>query len=228
MRFDRHRGAWSVVGSASDLCVSDERQVLHDIIASHGQPMTLDDIQQALEKKGIAKEPGTIRVLLTRMVDAGEVGREGRGRYVAKREKLPMLPLLPIRDEVSETTSNNGNGNEGPAQSDIPPAPTGIQQTPSSFSTSTIPSVPTDQCYFHTDGQRVGRHPRGTHATAVHHFTHRGTRAGSRTGYSVEERCTRSQHCHRTRTGQKIRWPKGANAIPGVSTKRQQSHRPSW
>ena len=225
MQFDRHRGAWSVVGAASDLCVSDERQVLHDIIADHGQPMSLEDIQAALEKKGIVKEPGTIRVLLSRMVADGEVSREGRGRYVVERGKLPMLPLLPIRDEVSETTSNNGNKcNEAPALTVGHPA-VAILETNTTLSpiTSTTPVAHGDSTLVMHAEATTNSQQKAVESNAIPAADAQLSSATSPTEAqeqgaasitpSKDDVPEASNIAAAFNAGRKIQWPKGANAV---------------
>jgi hypothetical protein len=147
VRFDRHCGTWSVIGSASDICLTDERQIVRDIIADHGQPLTCDDIRLALAKKGVVKRPGAVRVLLTRMVVSGEVGRAGRGRYVVEREKLQLLPTLHGRDGTAETCNDGNKGaapsSAGDTQADPPPQslthPSESDAQPASGTTSQSP-----------------------------------------------------------------------------------------
>lgn len=76
MRFDQSRGQWTILGDASDIAKSDERKAVRDLLEGAKEPMSPTAISEALGKPN-----GSIRMLLIRMAEAGDVVKEGRARY---------------------------------------------------------------------------------------------------------------------------------------------------
>jgi hypothetical protein len=77
MSFDRTTGRWSILGPASEVRLSDERAAILAVLSDAPNAMSPTDIAKATGQPN-----GNVRYLLNKMTSAGEVVKEGRGRYV--------------------------------------------------------------------------------------------------------------------------------------------------
>jgi hypothetical protein len=77
MAFSAETCRWTILGDAGEVRRSEERSRILDAIAASAEPIGPNDIAEATGMK-----PGNVRHLLGKMVAAGEVKTEGRGRYV--------------------------------------------------------------------------------------------------------------------------------------------------
>ena len=82
MGFNRDTCRWTILGDASDVQRSNQRQQIIDALREAGAPMACDGIAEATGNKG-----GNIRALLRKMVASGEINRPERGEYA-----LPATP----------------------------------------------------------------------------------------------------------------------------------------
>lgn len=73
---DRDGGAWRILGAAEDVRRSDERRVILNVLREAADPMGPTDIAAVAGMKEV-----NVRRLLLRMANAGEIRKEGRGRY---------------------------------------------------------------------------------------------------------------------------------------------------
>jgi len=85
-------GTWSIQGDAAKLRTTSERLAILAVLESASEPMTPNDIAAAGQMKS-----NNVRFLLHKMVEADEVRREGRGKYVHP-------------DKLSNTANNANNG----------------------------------------------------------------------------------------------------------------------
>jgi hypothetical protein len=76
LSFDKIAGRWSVLGEASEVHRSDERKSIIDVLARAAGPLGPKDIAAATRMKD-----GNVRFLLSQMVAAGEIKKQGYGRY---------------------------------------------------------------------------------------------------------------------------------------------------
>jgi len=88
MSFNPDCCRWSIIGDAKEYAESKERQDILDILKSTNQPMKPADIAAALEKN-----PGSIRFLLMKMKDAGQILNPVYGKYMC----------------INANTTNNAN-----------------------------------------------------------------------------------------------------------------------
>jgi hypothetical protein len=75
VRFDPEFCLWRVEGEAADVHRSTERSTILDVLKDATEPLTPRDLGEL--------SYASIRMMLTRMVKAGEIDRAGRGRYIA-------------------------------------------------------------------------------------------------------------------------------------------------
>jgi hypothetical protein len=76
--FDKELCLWRVEGEARDVRRSDERSAIIAVLNDAAEPLSPREIAD------LAELPyGSIRMMLTRMVKAGEITRKGRGCYVS-------------------------------------------------------------------------------------------------------------------------------------------------
>ena len=69
-------GFWSIVGEAAKVRLTNERREILEVLENSGDVMSPSEVAGAL-----AKPVGNIKKLLFEMAKAGEVEKEGRGRY---------------------------------------------------------------------------------------------------------------------------------------------------
>lgn len=74
--FDRDSGRWNVIGEATEVARTDERQAIRNAIVEAGKPLTAQEIADITGKKY-----ATVRQTLARMYKADEVEKSGRGLY---------------------------------------------------------------------------------------------------------------------------------------------------
>lgn len=74
--FDRDTCRWENLGAPSDVRRSDERAAILSAVARANAPLTPQEIANVT-----GQSPGNVRRLLGKMVDAGELRKEGRGKY---------------------------------------------------------------------------------------------------------------------------------------------------
>ena len=92
-------GNWSILGEASEVRRSDERLSIIEALKDNGSAMGPTDIALATGKKS-----DNVRQLLFKMAKAGEVYKEGGGRYWLK-------PLNPRHTDNTDNTSDEGPEN---------------------------------------------------------------------------------------------------------------------
>jgi hypothetical protein len=107
VNFDGAR--WKVIGDAREYCKTDQRQEVRNAVANANNPVgtTVTDIQKILAALGIHKKPGSLRRLVSKMADDGELLRLSRGHYIIPKE-APTLPLLP---QLAKAGMKGNNGN---------------------------------------------------------------------------------------------------------------------
>jgi hypothetical protein len=76
--FDPESCRWRVEGEAADVHRSSERSTILDVLTQATEPLTPREIADLGELSYTS-----IRMMLTRMVKAGEIDKAGRGRYIA-------------------------------------------------------------------------------------------------------------------------------------------------
>lgn len=99
VRFCPNNGTWELLGEADEVGRTNERQAILDTLRSHGKPLTAREISDILGKSYEA-----VRKCLTRMWNAGEVGKEGRGAYIC-----PNGPNVPSNVETDTETLGTGH-----------------------------------------------------------------------------------------------------------------------
>lgn len=72
----RDDGSWRILGNAEDVRKSDERRVILDILREAREPMAPRDVAAEAGLKEV-----NVRSLLSKMARAGEIKKEGYGRY---------------------------------------------------------------------------------------------------------------------------------------------------
>jgi hypothetical protein len=108
LKRDAETGGWMLAGEARELAKSSERRVILDALA--GAP---DDGLSAREVSDLCgKKLDTVRRMLTRMAQAGEVAQPRRGRY-----RCPDCPNVPSAraaggDDWDNGTDWTGNGDD--------------------------------------------------------------------------------------------------------------------
>jgi hypothetical protein len=76
LSFDKVAGRWSILGEASEVHRSDERKSIISVIERAAGPLGPKEIAAATRMKD-----GNVRFLLSQMVAAGEIKKQGYGRY---------------------------------------------------------------------------------------------------------------------------------------------------
>lgn len=76
--FDRDACRWVALGDPGEVRMSAERKEILDLLRRHPDPMEPKKIAEAL-----GFTPGNVRQTLGRMAEAGEIDKEGRGKYTA-------------------------------------------------------------------------------------------------------------------------------------------------
>jgi hypothetical protein len=76
MQFDKTTGQWIVLGPASEVRRSDERQSILDVLETDGGPMRPNEIAAELGEKVT-----NVQRLLIKMAKAGDVVKAGYGKY---------------------------------------------------------------------------------------------------------------------------------------------------
>jgi hypothetical protein len=77
VEFQKEACRWTILGVAADVQRSDERSRIIVALQTSSEPMGPTEIADATGMK-----PGNVKFLLHKMVEAGEVRREGRASYV--------------------------------------------------------------------------------------------------------------------------------------------------
>lgn len=76
VQLDQKSGRWSILGEADDVRRSDERSQILEALHEEGVPMGPRDIAKA---KGLPED--SVRHLVLRMVEAGDIDKRGYGKY---------------------------------------------------------------------------------------------------------------------------------------------------
>jgi hypothetical protein len=76
LSFDKIAGRWSILGEASEVHRSDERKSIIKALTHAAGPLSPKEIAAATRMKD-----GNVRFLLSQMVAAGEIKKQGYGRY---------------------------------------------------------------------------------------------------------------------------------------------------
>jgi hypothetical protein len=99
MSFERTTGRWSILGNALEVRRSDERSATVCALLAAAEPLGLAEIAAATGMKD-----QNVRFLLQKMAVAGEIGKEGRGRYVPSNN----ANTLTINRLVSGVSDDSG------------------------------------------------------------------------------------------------------------------------
>ena len=91
LRFDKSLGLWTLLGNAEEYRMTHERHQVIEVLRQVGEPMRPKEIAEAL-----GKTPGSVRILLTRLIDEGSIKKTGYGRYA-----------------ITSNSSSNSNGSNG-------------------------------------------------------------------------------------------------------------------
>jgi hypothetical protein len=86
-------GAWTLTGDAAAVRRTDERTSILNALVEAGEPMSPSELAVATDMPSL-----NVRQLLLKMTRAGEVKKEGRGRYAH-----PEHPITPITRSPSPT-----------------------------------------------------------------------------------------------------------------------------
>lgn len=103
VRFEPDIGTWKLLGDASEVGRTDERQAILDVLRQNPNPLTARDISEILSKSYDA-----IRRCVTRMWHAGELVKTGRGLYTC-----PSCPSVPTTHQSDIGTLGTGHGKSG-------------------------------------------------------------------------------------------------------------------
>ena len=76
LRFDKSLGLWTLLGNADEYRTTHERHQVIEVLRQVGEPMRPKEIAEAL-----GKTSGSVRILLTRLIDEGSIKKTGYGRY---------------------------------------------------------------------------------------------------------------------------------------------------
>ncbi len=87
---DRMTGGWTMIGEASLIGKTSERQAVIDALRTADEPMTAREVSDLTDETY-----SNVRRRLTRMAAAGEIGKAGRGRYVYPCPNSPNVPNNP-------------------------------------------------------------------------------------------------------------------------------------
>ncbi|MFD1987981.1 AAA family ATPase [Mesorhizobium newzealandense] len=107
LTFDKASCRWAIVGAAAEVHRSEQRGAILAALESSDEPMGPQDIAAA------TRQPVTnIKFLLHKMMEAGEVEKEARGRYLHPRKRKPQTPAnlansLTLDREGPETKDIN-------------------------------------------------------------------------------------------------------------------------
>jgi hypothetical protein len=94
LQFDELSGSWTLKGTVAEVGMSDERRQIREVLELAGKPLGPKDISGMLNKND-----ATTRVLLKRMLEAGEVKSAGQGLYIS----LPVNAVNGVNaDEEDE------------------------------------------------------------------------------------------------------------------------------
>jgi hypothetical protein len=77
VQFDKNTCRWTILGSAAEISLSDERRKILAALRESAEPLAPKAIAEAVRSK-----EGTVRVTLGRMVQDGEIEKVGRALYI--------------------------------------------------------------------------------------------------------------------------------------------------
>lgn len=92
LRFNDETLTWTLLGDAGEVCRSQERQQIYEILREMDKPLSPSDVTALLEEQGTDKNYNAVKALLFKMEHDGEVEKTGRGLYRHKR-KLPNVTI---------------------------------------------------------------------------------------------------------------------------------------
>lgn len=98
VRFKADNGTWELLGAAEEVGRTDERQAILDALKAHANPLSVREISDL-----VGKNYDAVRKCLTRMWDAGEVEKKGRGTYAC-----PVSPNVLNDPEPDNRTHRTG------------------------------------------------------------------------------------------------------------------------
>jgi hypothetical protein len=102
VQFDGLYGSWTILGSASEVRLSDGRSEILGALRGTAEPMSPREIADVT---GLSSD--SVRQMLTRMSRSGEVERKKRGQYSA------CDITNPCHNGHNVTTDHGGRGNAG-------------------------------------------------------------------------------------------------------------------
>lgn len=103
VRFDGQNGTWCLLGAASEVGRTSEREAIMEVLRRHTEPMQASEIADI-----IGKTAPTVRKTLSRMWDNGEIKKTGRGKYTCHNS--PNVPNSHEWD--NETLVTGGESKE--------------------------------------------------------------------------------------------------------------------
>lgn len=106
---DRMTGGWTMIGEASLIGKTSERQAIIDALRAADEPMTAREVSDLTDETY-----ANVRKRLTRMAAAGEIGKAARGRYVYPCPNGPNVSS----DDPDPTDWDNGTHGTGGAGDD--------------------------------------------------------------------------------------------------------------
>ncbi|MCX6786884.1 MAG: AAA family ATPase, partial [Candidatus Kaiserbacteria bacterium] len=97
IKFNDETLTWTLLGDAGEVCRSQERQQIYEILREMDKPLSPSDVAALLEEQGTTKNYNAVKALLLKMENDGEVEKTGRGLYRHKK-KLPNVLIEPINN----------------------------------------------------------------------------------------------------------------------------------
>lgn len=113
VRFNRDNGTWELLGAASEVGRTSERQAIRDVLLTAPKGLKAGEIADLTGKKAAA-----IRQTLTRMWHAGEIAKEGRGLYTCHNSH--NVSKSHHRDTVTHVTGDVCGDDYIPGFDDVP------------------------------------------------------------------------------------------------------------
>jgi len=87
LRFDHNTATWVIIGNAEDYRMSEQRRAILRVLEESEKPLGPADITRRVEESGVKVSNDTVRQLLRKLLDDGQVTQPNYGLYEAANAK---------------------------------------------------------------------------------------------------------------------------------------------
>ena len=81
MKFDKDTARWTVEGTAAEVSLGENRKAIREVVLEAGKALTIKEIKNGLELKGLSLKDANLKKTVGRMVTDDQLAKVGDDRY---------------------------------------------------------------------------------------------------------------------------------------------------